>query len=166
MMNLTGRKRANVAAGLVIAPKRKPLPPGLLKSNKFNKLVTKLYQSQNKRANESFNNAWSRARNKALNQVQQRVNANRPPFSPSPSKAKVKTPSPPKAKGVNFNYKLSPSSDRVKIRAPNSGRYVYANGQTISLAYLKSIANKMGVNVKGLRSKVNIVKRIFSAKNK
>lgn len=166
MANLTGRKKANATGGLVIAPKRKPLPPGLLKSNKFNKLVTKIYQNQNKRANESFNNAWNRARNKAINQVQQRVNANKPPFSPSPPKAKAKPPSPPKAKTLNFNYKLSPTSGRVKIKAPNSGRYVYANGQTISLAYLKSIANKMGVNVKGLRSKANIVKRIFSAKNK
>jgi len=168
-VNLTARKAMNTMGGVVIAPKRKPLPPGLLKSNKFNKLINKIYRSQNKKANESFNNAWNRARTKALNQVQTRVNANKPPFSPSPPKAKTpsppkaraKTPSPPKGKKVNFNFKLSPSSGRPKIRAPNSGRYVYANGATISLEYLKSIASKLGVNIKGLRSKANIAKKLF-----
>ena len=147
----------------VVAQKRKPLPAGLLKSNKFNKLITKFYESQNKRKNESFNNAWNRARTKALNQIQERVNANKPPFSPSPPKPKAKTPSPPKpkAKTPNFNFKMSPSSGRVKIRAPNSGRYVYANGATISLNYLKGIAARMGVNIKGMRSKANIAKKLF-----
>lgn len=152
-VNATARKKMNVMGGVVVAQKRKPLPAGLLKSNKFNKLITKFYESQNKRKNESFNNAWNRARTKALNQIQERVNANKPPFSPSPPKPKAKTP--------NFNFKMSPSSGRVKIRAPNSGRYVYANGATISLNYLKGIAARMGVNIKGMRSKANIAKKLF-----
>jgi serine/threonine protein kinase len=162
-VNATARKKMNVMGGVVIAQKRKPLPPGLLKSSKFNKLITKIYEAQNKRKNEPFSNAWNRARTKALNQVQTRVNANKPPFSPSPPKPKAKTPSPPKpkAKTPNFNFKLSPNSGRVKIRAPNSGRYVYANGATISLAYLKSLAARMSVNIKGMRSKANIAKKLF-----
>jgi serine/threonine protein kinase len=165
--NLTVRRKTNATAGFVMPAKRKPFPPGILKTNKFNKLVTKLYEKQNKRANESFNNAWSRARNAAIEQVSSRINANKPPFTPSPPKVKAKTPSPKiKTPRMNFNYKLSPSSGRAKIRAPNSGRYVYANGSSISLEYLKGIASTLGVNIKGLRSKANIAARIFSAKNK
>lgn len=169
--NATEKKKTNAAGGLVAPKKRKPIPPGLLKTNKFNKLVTKIYEQRNKRANESFNNAWSKARNAAINQIRNRINANKQPFTPSPVKARTKTPSPsPRPptppKRSKFNYKLSPSSGRAKIRAPNSGRYVYANGSTISLEYLKSIAATMGVNIKGVRSKANIAKRIFSAKNK
>ena len=169
-LNLTERKKTAALVGIVIAKKHKPLPPGLLKSNKFNKLINKIYKSQGSKEAESFNNAWSRARNKAIQQVQNRVNANKPPFTPSPPKAKApsppkaKAPSPPKAR--NLNYKLSPTSGRVKIKAPNSGRYVYANGQSVSLEYLKSLANRLKVDIKGLRSKANIAKRIFSAKNK
>lgn len=153
-LNLTERKKTVALAGITVAKKRKPLPPGLLKSNKFNKLINKIYKSQNKKEAESFNNAWSRARNKAINQVQTRVNADKPPFSANPPKAH------------NLNYKLSPTSGRVKIKAPNSGRYVYANGQSVPLEYLKSLASRLNINIKGLRSKANIAKRIFSAKNK
>jgi hypothetical protein len=176
--NATARK-ATAAFGGFVAPnkKRKPIPREVLRSAKFNKMVNRVFQTQNKKANESFNNAWNRARRVVLNKVQARINNNKPPFTPSPPKAKApsppkaKAPSPPKAKApsppkVNFNHKISPSSGRVKIKAPNSGRYVYANGPTISLEYLKQLAARLSVNIRGLRSKANIAKRIFSVKNK
>jgi hypothetical protein len=39
---------------------------------------------------------------------------------------------------------------------------VYANGPTISLEYLKSLAAQRGINIKGLRSKANIARKIFT----
>jgi serine/threonine protein kinase len=139
----------------------KRIPAGLLKTAKFNKLVTKIYTNRGGLASGSnFNNAWSKARTAAINQIQARLEANKPPFSPLSPLASPK-PKAPKPKTVNFNFKLSPSSGRAKIRAPNSGRYVYANGATISLEYLKSIASRMGVNIKGMRSKANIAKKLF-----
>jgi serine/threonine protein kinase len=160
--------------------KYKPVPKEVLKSAKFNKLIEKIWKAQGGPANESFYNAWNRARTKAMNQVANRLAKNQPPFTPTPPKPKapkVKTPSPPKAKAKTpspikptsgsvetrkrFNYKLSPKSGRAKIRAPNSGRYVYANGSTISLEYLKGMAASMNVNIKGLRSKANIARKIF-----
>lgn len=169
--NETKRVAARAGAGLVLPNrKRKAIPPALLKSAKFNRLVAKIYSSQGGPANESFQNAWNRARTKAINQVQNRLNKNQAPFTPSPPKARANLPPPlsplgpppkPKPKARNFNYKLSPSSGRAKIRAPNSGRYVYANGSTISMEYLKGVAARLGVNIKGLRSKANIAKKIF-----
>jgi serine/threonine protein kinase len=172
---------------------KKKVPTNILKTNKFNKLVTKIFMNRGGLAGGSnFNNAWSKARQAAINQIQVRLEANKPPFSasppprpklppplsplgppkpkapraktpnaPKPKAPRAKTPNAPKPKAVNFNFKLSPSSGRAKIRAPNSGRYVYANGSTISLEYLKGIAASMGVNIKGLRSKANIAKKLF-----
>jgi hypothetical protein len=144
-------------------------------------MVTKIYTEQGGGANEAFSNAWNRARTKAMNIIQNRVNRNLPPLSPSPPKPKpkvktpsppkpvpkVKTASPPKPKArVKPNHKISPNSGRVKIKAPNSGRYVYANGATIPMNYLKNMARNLGINIKGIRSKANIASKIFKANNK
>jgi hypothetical protein len=156
---------------------KKRVPVALLKTAKFNKLVAKIYENKGGLVGGSnFNNAWSKARQAAINLVESRLAANKPAFSPSPiPKPKAKSPSPrlrlpsplsplksPKPKKTKFNYKLSPKSGRAKIKAPNSGRYVYANGSTISLEYLKSVAAMMGVNIKGLRSKADIANKLFS----
>ena len=152
-------------AGPPVLPKVARIPQAILKSAKFNQLVAKIHANQGSGANESFYNAWNRARTKALNRVANRLAKNQPPFSPSPAKPKARLPSPlsplspPKPKALNF--KLSPKSGRVKIKAPNSGRYVYANGSTISMNHLKALAAAAGVNVKGLRSKAAIVEKLF-----
>jgi Protein kinase domain len=165
----------------------KPLPKGVLKTAKFDRLVNKLWREAGAKANANYQNAWNNARRRAINIIQARVNANKSPFSPSPArktktpsppkaprktpsppKAPRKTPSPPKAprktpsspKVLN-NFTISPSSKRIKIRAPNSGRMVYANGPTITLTYLKNLATRRGVNIKGLRSKNSIARKIF-----
>jgi hypothetical protein len=39
---------------------------------------------------------------------------------------------------------------------------VYANGPTISLKYLKNLATRRGVNIKGIRAKNAIARKIFS----
>jgi hypothetical protein len=165
--------KVNLTARVKKAPspvkKRKPFPREVLKTNKFNRMVTKIYSEQGGGANEAFSNAWNRARTKAMNIIQNRVNRNLPPLSLSPPKPKPKpkTPSPPKPKPkVKPNHKISPSSGRVKIKAPNSGRYVYANGATIPMNYLKNMARNLGINIKGIRSKANIASKIFKANNK
>jgi hypothetical protein len=72
-----------------------------------------------------------------------------------------KVPS-PKPQAV---HEYSPTSGRIKVRGP-SGRLVYANGAAISMNFLKNLARQRGKNIAGLRSKVEIAKRIFSRNNK
>ena len=165
-------------------PKKKvTLPTGLLKTAKFNKLVEKIWKNAGSASGANFQNAWNNSRKKAIKIVENRLRANKPAFTPSPPKPKAssppkpkassppkpKAPSPPKpkAKAPNAkakalpNYRLSPNSGRVKIKASNSGRYVYANGASVSLDYLKGLAAMLQVNIKGLRSKANIAQKIF-----
>jgi serine/threonine protein kinase len=73
----------------------------------------------------------------------------------------TKVPSPNKPKPKNSNFKLSPSSGRAKVKSNSSGRWVYANLH-YSMDELKALAGKKGVNIKGLRSKANITKKIFA----
>ena len=74
---------------------------------------------------------------------------------------KVKPASP----GKKVLHQYSPSSGRIKILGP-TGRLVYVNGSTITMNFIQKLAAQRGVNVKGLRSKVEIAKRIFSRNNK
>jgi serine/threonine protein kinase len=60
----------------------------------------------------------------------------------------------------NSNFEKSPSG-RIKVRNPSTGRFVYANGPTISLSYLKNLATRRGVSITGLRAKEAIAKKIF-----
>jgi serine/threonine protein kinase len=163
-------KRAPIrAAGPAPMKARKPIPSAVLKSAKFNKLVTKIWTNQGAIGGANFNNAWNKARKVALNHVQARINNNKAPFTPSPPKPKAKSPSPPKPKAkspsppkpkARPNFKLSPSSGRAKVKSKNTGRWVYANLH-YSMEELKSLAAQLSVNVKGLRSKANIAKKLF-----
>lgn len=129
----------------------------ILKNPKFDKLVTRMWVNAGSKTN-NFDAAWSKARNNAMRVINRRITNGLAPFTPSLPKAPPKRVSPPKA----LNFKLSPTSGRVKIKAPNSGRMVYANGPTISLEYLKSLAVQRGIDIKGLRSKANIARKIFT----
>ena len=60
----------------------------------------------------------------------------------------------------NANFEKSPSG-RIKVKNPQTGRFVYANGPTISLSYLKNLATQRGVSIKGLRAKDAIARKIF-----
>jgi serine/threonine protein kinase len=179
--NFTARTATRPNVGVVLQKrKRAPIPRDVLRSNKFNRLVEKIRTTQGGPANESYNNARHRARMQAINQVESRINRGLAPFSPSPPKLmnrlppplsplgpppkpkpKAKVPSPPKPKPKNSNFKLSPSSGRAKVKSNSSGRWVYANLH-FSMEELKALAGKKGVNIKGLRSKANIAKKIFT----
>jgi hypothetical protein len=54
----------------------------------------------------------------------------------------------------------TPEKGRMKIQG-NSDRLSYVHGTGVSMKHLKKIAADYGVNIKGLRSKVNIADRIF-----
>ena len=166
-------------------PKKKvKLPPGVLKTAKFNKLVEKLWKNSGAASGANFQPAWNNARMKAIGVLENRLRANRPVFSPSPPKPrnlppplsplgpppkpKPKAPSPPKPKpkpkpkAKNSNFKLSPSSGRAKVKSNSSGRWVYANLH-LSMEELKRMAANKGLNTKGLRSKANIARKIFGS---
>ena len=171
MARLRKVKSPNKPAKASSPPKKKvAVPPGLLKTAKFNKLVEKIWKNAGAVSNARFQNAWYSARMKAIKVVENRLRANKPAFSPSPvklpsplsplgppPKPKAKAPSPPKAKP---KFKLSPSSGRAKIQSKNTGRWVYANLH-YSMDELKSLATRLSVDVKGLRSKADIAKKLF-----
>ena len=160
-------------------PKKKvAIPKGLLKSNKFNKLVEKIWKNAGSASGANFQNAWNNSRLKAIKVIENRLRDNKPAFTPSPPKAKAPSPpkakpptppkpkakSPPKAKAPSParrpSYKLSPSSGRAKIKSNNTGRWVYVNLH-YSMDELKRLAANLSVNIKGLRSKTNIAKKLF-----
>ena len=167
--NATARQATRTNLSVYLARPAGPrVPANVLRSNKFNRLVEKIRSTQGGPANETYNNGRYRARQKAINMVQNRMKRGLPPLSPSPPKApnapKPKAPNAPKPKAPNApkpnsNFKLSPSSGRAKIKSNVSGRWVYANLQ--SLEFLKQLAATRGVNVKGLRSKAEIARKIF-----
>lgn len=166
-VNNTARKTTKPNLGVYIAKrKRVPIPRNVLRSNKFNRLVEKIRVSQGGPANETYNNSRARARAKAINQVENRINRGLAPFSPSPAKPRNLPPplSPPKPKAVakpkSPNYKLSPSSGRPKIKSNSSGRWVYVDLH-YSMEELKRMAANKGKNIKGLRSKAEIARKIF-----
>ena len=179
--NATARASTRPNIGAVLQKRtRAPIPRNVLRSNKFNRLVEKIRTTQAGPTNETYNNSRARARAKAINQVENRINRGLAPFSPSPlknlppplsplgppPKPKPKAPSPPKPKpkpkAKNSNFKLSPSSGRAKVKSNSSGRWVYANLH-FSMEELKRMAANKGLNTRGLRSKANIARKIFGS---
>ena len=181
-------------------PKKKvKLPPGILKTANFNKLVEKIWKNAGGVSGNKFYNAWYNARMKAIGVVENRLRNNKPALSPP--KPRTKLPSPlsplgPPAKNLaaaaarmrqraanlaakrpkmimtnkvaipkNSAHEYSPTSGRIKVRGP-TGRLAYANGAAISMNFLKNLARQRGKNITGLRSKVEIAKRIFSGNKK
>ena len=133
--------------------KRPAVPQVILKSAKFEKLIEKIWRN----TGNLTNNGWTSARNKALNIVRNKglsLSPNAPAARPHGF-----------AKLAALEHIKSPTSGRYKIRAPNSGRLVYADGASVSLAHLKNLAKIVNANIKGLRSKAQIANKIFS-KNK
>ena len=135
-------------------PKKKvAIPKGLLKTAKFDKLVEKLWKNAGAASGANFQNAWNSSRLKAIRVIENRLRANKPAFTPSPPNAKAPSPA------RRPNYKLSPSSGRAKIKS-NTGRWVYVNLH-YSMDDMKKMAARLSVNIKGLRSKANIAKKLF-----
>ena len=132
--------------------KRPAVPQVILKSAKFEKLVEKIWRN----TGNLTNNGWTSARNKALNIVRNKGLSISPAAAPNRPRGVVKL--------ARLEHVRSPKSGRLKIRAPNSGRLVYANGASVSLEYLKNLARTVKVDIKGLRSKADIARKIFSGK--
>ena len=145
------KKKANTPSPVRVT-KRPAVPQVILKSAKFEKLIEKIWRN----TGNLTNNGWTSARNKALNIVRNKG------LSVSP----VAAPTRPHgfAKLAALEHVRSPKSGRYKIRAPNSGRLVYADGASVSLAHLKNLARTVKANIKGLRSKAQIVNKIFGNK--
>jgi len=184
--------------------KRVVVPRALLRTDKFDKMVEKIWKNAGAVSGANFQTAWNSARMKAIGIVENSLRKNKPAFSPSPPKPMKKLPSPlsplgpppknlnaaakrmrqhavslaakrpkllmttkvpspnkPKPNAKNSNFKLSPSSGRAKVKSNSSGRWVYANLH-FSMEELKALAGTKGVNIKGLRSKANIAKKIFT----
>jgi hypothetical protein len=98
------------------------------------------------------------------------MNMGNAPFSLSPPK---KVPIPPKKIPIppkkvpkkvptGSNFQISPGSKRLKILNPETGRMVYADGPSVTLEYLKNLAARRGVNIRGLRAKNAIARKIFT----
>jgi len=153
------------------SPKRAPtkptvrISPRVLRSNKFNRLVTSLLNSN---ASRPYQNRRNTAWVKALKIIEERVATGKAPFSPSP----VRLPSPVSPIGPPPVRRSPPrrspagviksaGSGRFKVPGP-SGRLVYADGSSVSMNFLKGLAARKGVNTKGLRSKDAIAKAIFN----
>ena len=159
-VNATARVKAQ--AVMVAAKSVTKLPKNIMNDPRFVKMWLGIHKNLKPQAGETVYNVEVRARNMARNALVKRLNQGKKLFSVNPSpKKKAKTPSPPPRARI-LNYKLSPTSRRIKIKVANTGRYVYANGSSVSLEYLKSLASRLQIPIKGLRSKANIAKRIFS----
>jgi hypothetical protein len=148
------KKKAKTPSPDKVYKRPAPISRVILKSAKFEKLIEKIWRN----TGNLSNNGWTSARNKALNIVQNKG------LSLSPVAAPVARPH-GFAKLAALEHVRSPKSGRYKIRAPNSGRLVYADGASVSLKYLKNLARTVKANIKGLRAKTAIANKIFS-KNK
>ena len=153
------------------SPKRAPtkptvrISPRVLRSNKFDRLVTSLLNSN---ASLPYQNRRSAAWTKALKIIEGRVTEGKAPFSPSPVRRQPspvrRLPSPlsPLRRSPSGVVK-SAGSGRYKVAGP-TGRLVYANGSAVSMDFIKALASRKGVNTKGLRSKEAIARAIFNRK--
>ena len=168
---ITARKKASPRKRINTAAQNVRISPRVLRTNKFNKLRVRMLPNNNR----PYNNRWAEARVKAIAAIENRLRRGLPMFTPSPPKPlpsplsplgpPPKRASPPKrAAGGQAakNLKMRMNVNRVKLLG-NGGRVVYANGSATSMEYLKGLAAKYGVSTKGLRSKADIAKAIFSS---
>ena len=164
-VNATARVKAQ--AVMVAAKSVTKLPKNIMNDPRFVKMWLNIHKNLKPQAGETVYNVEVRARNMARNALVKRLNQGKKLFSVNLSPKKRSAPSatrksPALTRTRNLNYKMSPTSGRIKIKVANTGRYVYANGSSVSLEYLKSLASRLQIPIKGLRSKANIAKRIFS----
>ena len=100
-------------------PKKKvKLPPGILKTANFNKLVEKIWKNAGSVSGNKFHNAWYNARMKAIGVVENRLRANMPALSLSPPKPRTKLPSPLSPLGPPPKN-LAAAAARMRQRAAN-----------------------------------------------
>jgi hypothetical protein len=146
------KKKENTPSPAKVNKRPAPISRAILKSAKFEKLIEKIWRN----TGNLTNNGWNKARTKAMNIVQNKglsLSPNAPAARPHGF-----------AKLAKMEHVRSPKSGRIKIRAPNSGRLVYADGASVPLAHLKNLARITKTNIKGLRSKTQIANKIFGNK--
>ncbi len=163
--NITARKRASPPRAPVRSNVR--VSPRTLRSNKFNRLVV---SHLNMAGSTPYQNRWNTARAKAIAVIENRLRTGKPAFSPSPPKPAPRSPPKPAPRSPPKPAPRSPAavvksaeSGRYKVVGP-SGRLVYANGAAISMNFLRGLAARKGLNVRGLRSKEAVAKAIFNRK--
>jgi hypothetical protein len=169
-VNATARVKGGLPIQKINRTKLKSIPKNVLKDRRFTNMWLKIKDGLVPYDGETVYNVETRARDRARSLIRNRLNKGLQPFSASPP-AKKKTPSPASVgrphglvKLATLEHVRSPKSGRFKIRAPNSGRLVYADGASVSLAHLKNLAQMVKANIKGLRSKAQIANKIFSNK--
>ena len=135
----------------------KRVPPALLKNARFDKLVQQVWENDGAPVGV---NAWNKARNKAIRLLEIRMNRGNSPFERMVSPRRRSPPKPVSPPKRVFKTVVSPRSGRVKMMAP-SGRMVYVDLH-IGLKELKNLAIQRGKSIKGLRSKADIARKIFS----
>jgi hypothetical protein len=173
--------------------KTKRIPSALLKNSQFDKLVEFYWRNNGAVSGKNYDEAWSKARDRAIRLVELRLNRGNRPFNsaknvkaavlapprPAPAPAPPRpapAPAPPKpvvlAKKLVVKVKTPPkriispprppraNSGRPKVMG-NKGRMVYAD-RYYGLANLKKLAANRKTNIKGLRSKANIARKIFT----
>lgn len=172
-----------------VSPKKSPAfkpSASLLRSAKFNALRVKLTSPSSNMTGKNYQDRWNRAKIKAINFIANRVKRGLSPFPATPAKpAAQRKNSPPAAPAAprnrspvnarlaalmertkkanrrsKYRATYTPKTGRMKIEG-NKGRLSYVNGTGVSMAYLKNIAAKYGVNISGLRSKESIANKIF-----
>jgi serine/threonine protein kinase len=168
--------------------KTKHIPSALLKNSQFDKLVEFYWRNNGAVSGKNYDEAWSKARDRAIRLVELRLNRGNRPFNsaknvkaavlapprPAPAPAPpIRRVSPPKpvvlAKKLVIKVKTPPTriisppranSGRPKVMG-DKGRMVYAD-RYYGLANLKKLAANRKTNIKGLRSKANIARKIFT----
>ena len=145
--------------GVVPKKANRAIPKNVLKDPKLDKLIEKEWKSQGGPANESFQDAWNRARTKVLNRIRNRLAKNLPAFTTK----LVSSANLVGARARLLSYKPSPTSGRIKIKGP-TGRYVYADGTTITLEYLQKLARARRIKNIGTKTKKELVQSLFTVK--
>ncbi len=151
---------------LVIA-KAKPRSPSVLRGAKFNRLAGNL---MNFAGNKTHEERWSAAKRRAESLIKKRLRNGNAPFAPTPPKAKVakvNSPkpkvSPPKGKKTPRDLLEMSRSPRGRIKMKGaSGKPVYAEGSTLSMADLQDFAKIFKIDTTGMRSKAEIAQALFS----
>jgi len=165
LFTLANKKREAVPKSVTPAQARARLSPSILRTKRFQNLIHALMppppnmnayfaKSPSRRGAPPVNNYYGRrnvARARAIEVLENRLAKGLPAFSaPSPVKQRPRL-----VLGIK-----SPGTGRVKVPSAK-GRMVYADGQ--SLNYLRGLANKAGINTRGLRTKVEIASALLRA---
>lgn len=167
--NATARVKAGAPIQVINRRKLRSIPRNVLSDPRFTNMWLKIKMNLKPQPLETVYNIETRARNTARDLIRNRLNKGLAPFSASPV-ARKKTPNlvvVARPRGVMklaaLEHVRTPRTGRIKIKAPTTGRLVYADGASVSIKYLKNLAKMAKVDIKGLRSKADIANKIFRA---